>query len=287
MLCRIPFAGPTRLRHRFGFTLIELLVVIAIIAILAAILFPVFAQARDKARQASCLSNARQIGIAAGMYITDYDEMFPSRHWGYYYWAIMPYMKNDQLWRCPSVSGIYTIRPCYQTGDAAGCADIELARVRTGWLINGDLIGGQDNAPPKSSVRVDRPAGMVLLAENYVYGTGEAAFDDPPNTRPQTAQLAVSPCSSVNQVWYHPKMAPAGGTSGIWPTGNTSGRLGAHHQGGMNVLYLDFHAKFSKNPPEDCSNWMPGMKDGELKVSASLSGGCRPAGQPTTWCANN
>ena len=63
--------------RRYGFTLIELLVVIAIIAILAAILFPVFAQARESARKSSCLSNARQIGLAAMMYAQDWDEILP------------------------------------------------------------------------------------------------------------------------------------------------------------------------------------------------------------------
>src|ERR1043165_533038 len=65
--------------HRRGFTLIELLVVIAIIAILAAILFPVFAQAREKARQAACMSNLRQIGLAFAQYVQDYDELLPDR----------------------------------------------------------------------------------------------------------------------------------------------------------------------------------------------------------------
>ncbi|MFS8808670.1 DUF1559 domain-containing protein, partial [Synechococcus sp. R6-10] len=69
------------MRTRHGFTLIELLVVIAIIAILAAILFPVFAQAREKARQTTCLSNGKQIGLATMMYVNDYDEMFPFQQW--------------------------------------------------------------------------------------------------------------------------------------------------------------------------------------------------------------
>jgi len=72
-----PFEGRKLMRVRNGFTLIELLVVIAIIAILAAILFPVFAQAREKARQATCLSNQKQIALALLMYNQDYDEEFP------------------------------------------------------------------------------------------------------------------------------------------------------------------------------------------------------------------
>src|ERR1051325_9917038 len=78
--------GLSRRSHgtsRFGFTLIELLVVIAIIAILAAILFPVFAQARESARMSSCLSNLKQIGTGTMMYIQDYDEKYPNTiAWG-------------------------------------------------------------------------------------------------------------------------------------------------------------------------------------------------------------
>ena len=97
---------------RRGFTLIELLVVIAIIAILAAILFPVFARAREKARQTSCLSNLKQIGLGAMMYAQDYDErVMPGyicdgtpRGW---WWEvpngrIQPYIKNTQIIICPS-----------------------------------------------------------------------------------------------------------------------------------------------------------------------------------------
>src|ERR1700712_1559978 len=75
-IVRCPARMPGGKRH--AFTLIELLVVIAIIAILAAILFPVFAQAREKARQTACLSNCKQIGTAMMMYCQDYDEMFPT-----------------------------------------------------------------------------------------------------------------------------------------------------------------------------------------------------------------
>ncbi len=89
---------------RKGFTLIELLVVIAIIAILAAILFPVFARAREKARQASCQSNLKQIGLGLSMYAQDYDEMTCGQLYGDWWWTdlIVPYTKNWQIQVCPS-----------------------------------------------------------------------------------------------------------------------------------------------------------------------------------------
>jgi len=100
-------ASAPRTRSR-AFTLIELLVVIAIIAILAAILFPVFAQAREKARQTACLSNMKQIGIGLIMYAIDYDEQYPPSQLGagtdLVSWPQMmqPYIKNEQVFVCPS-----------------------------------------------------------------------------------------------------------------------------------------------------------------------------------------
>ena len=91
-------------QHR-GFTLIELLVVIAIIAILAAILFPVFAQAREKARQTQCLSNGKQISLGLLMYANDFDNRLPVYNWPESYMIAaraMPYIKNRDIFKCPS-----------------------------------------------------------------------------------------------------------------------------------------------------------------------------------------
>jgi prepilin-type N-terminal cleavage/methylation domain-containing protein len=113
---------PHFVRRRLrAFTLIELLVVIAIIAILAAILFPVFAQAREQARKVSCLSNTKQLGVGVMLYVQDYDTMYPCNSWDTPFigtnqndagqdmrsytqwpWRVMPYIKNKGVFVCPS-----------------------------------------------------------------------------------------------------------------------------------------------------------------------------------------
>lgn len=92
---------------RRGFTLIELLVVIAIIAILAAILFPVFSRAREKARQTTCTSNLKQLGMGIMMYAQDYDDTLPPAQFGDWWqqcwkYITLPYVKNEDIYSCPS-----------------------------------------------------------------------------------------------------------------------------------------------------------------------------------------
>jgi prepilin-type N-terminal cleavage/methylation domain-containing protein/prepilin-type processing-associated H-X9-DG protein len=109
-VCKASLNGTKKQEVRFmrkGFTLIELLVVIAIIAILAAILFPVFARAREKALTSSCSSNLKQLTLAFLQYVQDYDECLPYAYmenatWGYWYQTLQPYLKNTQVLQCPS-----------------------------------------------------------------------------------------------------------------------------------------------------------------------------------------
>lgn len=124
-----------------GFTLIELLVVIGIISILAAILFPVFARAREKARQASCASNMKQIGLAVQMYLQDYDSKYPfSLNPGgltdscktasrcYWYDLFVPYVKNKQVWVCPTAGKQASHLSTYSVnayGTSWTCAQVE------------------------------------------------------------------------------------------------------------------------------------------------------------------
>jgi len=164
-----------------AFTLIELLVVIAIIAILAAILFPVFAQARDKARQASCLSNGKQMGTALMMYVQDYDETFfnqkewdeivdvGSGFWGPHYntyvrwpFALYPYIKNTQVFKCPSDKGPADWRNVEPAPgcDWGGCSPWHISY---GPNLHLFIYNG-----PTSIGAINKPADMISIAESVV-----------------------------------------------------------------------------------------------------------------------
>ncbi len=131
---------------RRGFTLIELLVVIAIIAILAAILFPVFARAREKARQASCMSNLKQMGLSFFMYISDYDEMFPvNPEWKT---RLQPYIRTTEINRCPSRKHLPWY---YGQGYNIGC-----------FGAFGPYVAG---VPGRSEAEIQNPSNKIVIAE--------------------------------------------------------------------------------------------------------------------------
>ena len=171
-----------------AFTLIELLVVIAIIAILAAILFPVFAQVREKARQTSCLSNLRQVGLSVQMYAQDYDERYTNTELGgniddahEYYWGDMlfPYTKNWQMLQCPSANQ----KIVFKTGATTYSQQ---------WSYNygiNDIIASDCKVADDPSCRhigvaghsmaaVDSPASTILIADNLPSNVDTEDGDD-------------------------------------------------------------------------------------------------------------
>jgi prepilin-type N-terminal cleavage/methylation domain-containing protein/prepilin-type processing-associated H-X9-DG protein len=171
---------------RKGFTLIELLVVIAIIAILAAILFPVFAKAREKARQATCTSNFKQIGLATMQYVQDYDETYPMAgcclNGGYppapygMMYGLEPYMKSSQAIICPSTKAVAGVISNW----TAGYQDRVWGMTRAGFTTAGAQLA-QIKAPASIVSLIDMlyPQGRLTntsigfyKAEAYVNGSG-------------------------------------------------------------------------------------------------------------------
>jgi prepilin-type N-terminal cleavage/methylation domain-containing protein/prepilin-type processing-associated H-X9-DG protein len=207
------------MQRRKGFTLIELLVVIAIIAILAAILFPVFAQARDKARSASCLSNMKQIGLAVMMYAQDYDETEPPAYVGktdpqgrpeWYYnqaaWTelILPYVKNKQVFLCPSAEKVTASNP---------------DNIPASYVTNYWTMGAQWGF---NIAAFDRPAEIINVTERN--GVGWGAYWE-----------------SFYSTW------PSPGTPPAWNSEMFPRVAWTRHQGGCNYSFLDGHAKWMRD----------------------------------------
>jgi len=212
-----------------GFTLIELLVVIAIIAILAAILFPVFAQAREAARKTSCASNMKQLTLACLMYQTDYDGKMVNGGWqgwpnGFgdwnnprpglqWQWVTLPYTKNQDILKCPSDP-----RP--------------LEQIRVSYTIN-NWASDPGNSAGLSEAVLIRPAETVLLNEGCNTGWAD-------NNAKHSQALVMVGDYTTWTFWNR--------ISHDTPDWNWSDNL-PRHNGGNNVSFRDGHVKFFRIVP--------------------------------------
>ena len=232
-----------------GFTLIELLVVIAIIAILAAILFPVFAQAREQARGATCKSNLKQVSMGILMYLQDYDETTPTHNDAYceggrppqeVHWSphglIFPYVKNHGVLRCPSDTGVRA--PV--TWPPTSCTRW------SSYSYNRFDVGNSADAPFTTAGRplpsFERPAELVMVLDSPEgdYGferNGPVNLNDAICTQGASVGLCDLPVNlAVPTLW--------GGPS------NCATNYQIHyrrHSDGFNVALFDGHVKFFRH----------------------------------------
>lgn len=208
-----------------GFTLIELLVVIAIIAILAAILFPVFARARENARRSSCLSNMKQMGLAIEQYKQDYDSYYPyGRGYitGYWYNLYLePYLKSLQVTRCPSAPSAWEVHYSYNI--AFGYAP-------------------QAGGPPDNYCGFDHPTRT---------GLNEAVVKSPSTSILVTEgslmhnyfdTYTAEPKADLHRYYYHDVFYPTVPANPSRPMKESW----AQHFDGVNNIYADGHAKWQK-----------------------------------------
>jgi prepilin-type N-terminal cleavage/methylation domain-containing protein/prepilin-type processing-associated H-X9-DG protein len=233
------------MNRKYGFTLIELLVVIAIIAILAAILFPVFAQAREKARAIACLSNCKQVGLGLNMYVQDYDETLPilfscnsnppDRNGTTAQLLIQPYVKNAGVWTCSSGKAMNQLRYDPNT---------DLARCRGngcdwGWRFPKDFMTLPNIGSNDLVIR-----NLGCLANGYGTPARLTEIVAPSNTVAFADSLQPFTCGGMRVIWANTPYGPD--SANCCPRDNPVKRRGANtrHQKGSNLIFCDGHAKW-------------------------------------------
>lgn len=248
-----------RTKRLGGFTLIELLVVIAIIAILAAILFPVFAQARERARAASCLSNTKQLGLAEMMYLQDYDEVFWSNPWpggggnmppvtnpanlGTVFWSdlLQPYIKNTGIFDCPS-NGDVLFNTANYTPPAVPQGSTNYYRVEYGFGETGPH--GDQGRPPYALASLEKPAEIALLGDAiFAWNFLNCEPDPQKSTNTPDQQGSYYYSRGIDDWYFYGK---------------------PRHFDGINFVYADGHSKYGKavrssraNPPNYIAGFYP------------------------------
>jgi len=223
--------------QRNAFTLIELLVVIAIIAILAAILFPVFAQAKEAAKKVQCLSNARQIGIGLMIYMSDWDDVYPQEHpstgnpavddsngqledidYGSPFDKILPYVASKDT----SKTQLYT---CPSDPDPHGLKLLD---------ASGNCLGSNPLAPPPG------PLTSYLLNAYYLFGATIGQV-----TEPARSIYISERKDTFCDVHYHPWLGEVEDPANSADTVNPIAIADKRHTDGTNAIYADGHAKWA------------------------------------------
>jgi len=292
---------------RSGFTLIELLVVIAIIAILAAILFPVFAQAREKARAISCASNEKQMALAVIQYTQDYDETFPpglQNAWFDDSWAILtqPYIKSLSVFRCPDDGSFLLQSSCAGANSWCGVAVSYASnglQVFHGpgntWPLHGVMgmaqgieaggptawvAPGPDTRPLGS---VNFPTSTIMLTEKLngdvtsfynKAGNGGPAEGNPTQFGP--IEFSQWGCNQFGwDTWMTPQEIPDGQhVGGTYPCG-PNGAVSTPHQQRANFAFCDGHVKSmlpSNTDPDPVNQPSADMWDALRQTNTAIGG---------------